>query len=73
MWIQSNVVFSVLNIPGSDNDLVPWTNVTPAQAAQEQPEFQNRLAADIAWLYQTFSTAAATGAKGVALLFQADM
>lgn len=73
MWMESKVVFSTLNIPGSNNDLVPWTNVTPQQAAQQQPEFQGRLVADLVWLYKTFYTAFANNAQGVVLMVQADM
>lgn len=73
MWMESQVVFSAVNVPGSNNDLVPWTNVTPAQAAQQQPEFQGRLAADLAWLYKTFNLAFANNAKGVVIGIQADM
>ena len=73
LWMESQVVFSAINIPGSNNDLVPWTNVTPAQAAQQQPEFLGRLSADLAWLYKTFTTAIANNAQGVVLAIQADM
>jgi len=73
LWMESKVVYSALNLPGSNNDLVPWTNVSPSQAAQQQPEFQSRLAADVAWMYKTFSTAIQNNASGVVLLVQADM
>lgn len=73
MWTRSNVVFSMLNLPGSNNDLVPWTNVTPAQAAQQPGEYNSRLAADTAWLYKTFMTAIRQQASGVVLMVQADM
>lgn len=73
MWMEAGVVFATLNLPGSNNDLVPWTNVTPAQAAQQRPEYDQRLRADVAWMYQAFTTAFAQHASGVALLVQADM
>jgi len=73
LWMQSQVVFSMVNLPGSNNDLVPWTNVTPAQAAQQPGEYNSRLAADTAWLYKTFTTAIQNQAAGVVLMVQADM
>lgn len=73
MWTEGAAVFATFNLPGSNNDQVPWTNVTPAQAAQQPVEVSNRTTADIAWIYRTFTTAFAQGAKGVVLLFQADM
>jgi len=73
LWFESGVAFSALNITGSNNDLIPWTNVTPAQAAQQPHEYQSRLAADIAWLYKTFSLAITQRASGVVLMLQADM
>ncbi len=73
LWMQSQVVFSMLNLPGSNNDLVPWTNVTPTQAAEQPGEYSSRLAADTAWLYTTFATAIQQQAGGIVLMVQADM
>jgi Calcineurin-like phosphoesterase len=72
MWTQSNVVFSAVNVPGSNNDLVPWFGTTPLSAAQ-QNEYSGRLAADLEWINAAFNTAGQTGAAGVAILMQADM
>jgi Calcineurin-like phosphoesterase len=72
MWSQSGAVFAALNVPGSNNDLVPWFGVTPLTSPQ-QHEFDARLDADIAWLNAAFAEAKRTGAKGVGLLLQADM
>jgi len=41
MWAQSGVVFAALNLPGSNNDLVPWFGVTPLSSVQ-QDEYSNR-------------------------------
>lgn len=60
-------------MPGSNNDLAPWTNVTPQQAALQRPEYDSRLRADIAWLYKTFALAISEHASGVVLMAQADM
>jgi hypothetical protein len=72
MWTQSNVVFSAVNVPGSNNDLVPWFGATQLSAAQ-QDEYDGRLAADLEWINTAFNVARRTGAAGVALLMQADM
>jgi hypothetical protein len=72
MWMESTVVFSTLNVPGSNNDTVPWTGAwagDPDQAA----EVSARNAANMAWLSKTFDTAEANDANGVALILQADM
>jgi hypothetical protein len=72
MWTQSGAVFSTLNIPGSNNDLVPWFGVSPLSANQ-QNGYSTRLDATLAWINKTFNTARQTDAPGVALLLQADM
>lgn len=48
-WFASRVAFAELNVPGSNNDLAPWTNVTPQQAKLQRPEYDSRLRAGI-WL-----------------------
>ena len=73
LWSESGVVFSALNVTGSNNDLLPWTNVTPDQAAQQPYEYHSRLAADVAWLYKTFASAIVQQAPAVVLMMQADM
>jgi hypothetical protein len=72
MWSQSGTIFSAVNLPGSNNDLVPWFGVTPT-STEQQKEYQARLDADLDWLNKTFLAAALTQAKGVAILMQADM
>lgn len=73
LWFESKVAFAELNIPGSNNDLAPWTNVSPAQAALQRPEYDARLRATLAWLNKTFVLAISQQAKGVVLTIQADM
>jgi len=73
MWSQSQVVFATLNLPGSNNDLVPWTNVTREQADQQPAEYSGRLVADLLWMIDTFTRATSEDAKGIVLLVQADM
>ena len=71
-WMESAVVFSTLNVPGSNNDTVPWTGAWAGDSDQAA-EVVARDAANMAWLAQTFDTAEANNAKGVALILQADM
>lgn len=75
MWMESKAVFATFNVQGSNNDSEvtnPWTGAwagSPDQAAERAA----RDAANLAWLAKTFDTASANGAKGVVLMFQADM
>jgi hypothetical protein len=76
MWVQSNVVFATINLPGSNNDLVPWYSdvdpsapVTPRQFV----EVTTRTAADLAWLRVAFARAEEEHASGIAIGMQADM
>jgi hypothetical protein len=72
LWKQSQVVFGTVNLPGSNNDTLPWTNGFANPAAQAD-EVAQRTAADIRWLHRIFDEARETGAKGVVLGLQADM
>ena len=71
-WVESKTVLAVLNVPGSNNDLDPWTNGV-GTAAEQQQEFDTRLAADLAWLEQIFTLANDSQARAVVLGMQADM
>src|SRR5712692_3509207 len=71
-WVESKTVFGVLNLPGSNNDLDPWTH-NVGTAAQQQEEFDSRLAADLAWLDRLFELADESHARAVVLGIQADM
>jgi len=73
MWTQSQVVFATLDLPGSNNDHAPWTNVTPEQAAQQPAEYTGRTRADLVWMYEAFATAFRQNAKAVVLMVQSDM
>lgn len=68
------VAFSVLNVQGSNNSLQPWTGLGLSEptAAQLQ-EVADRTAADVAQLERTFADAAATNARAVVVMTQADM
>jgi hypothetical protein len=75
LWKQSKVVFSMVHVVGSNNDLVPWFGAaeTPEQRATRLVEYESRLAAALDWLDRTFVLAAGTGARGVVVAMQADM
>lgn len=72
MWEESRVVFVTLNMPGSNNDTLPWTGGFVNQAAQAQ-ERQERTDADIRWLKAAFARAASSHSAAVVIALQADM
>ena len=71
-WMEEKTMFAVLNVPGSNNDLDPWRNGV-GSAAEQQQEFDTRLAADLAWLDRVFALAGENHAHAVVLGMQADM
>ena len=74
MWTQSDVVFSTVHVVGSNNDLLPWFGEeTEEQTKLRTGEFDERLAADIAWLKRTFDTAREQRAPGVVIAMQANL
>jgi hypothetical protein len=75
IWMEAQVVFSMLDITGSNNDLAAWGAVPPDAVnwPTQAQEFAARAKANAAWLDKTFATAKANGAAGVAIFFQADM
>jgi Calcineurin-like phosphoesterase len=74
MWedIPSRTVFATLNVPGSNNDTLPWTNgfedpvLHPAEVMQ-------RNAANMHWLDAAFDVAEQHHDKAVVIALQADM
>jgi hypothetical protein len=76
LWKKRGVVFAMLNITGSNNDVASWGTPLPADAANypSQSEEQiTRAQANRVWIEKAFATAKRTRASGVILLFQADM
>ena len=57
MWEESRVVFVTVNVPGSNNDTVPWSSPYDTQAykAAQAAEVADRTAADIRWLERAFA------------------
>jgi hypothetical protein len=72
MWADGKVVFVTVNMPGSNNNTLPWTNGFENPTAQAQ-EVANRTAADIRWLQSGFKQAKEMHAKAVVIALQADM
>lgn len=75
-WTQSNVVFVTLNIPGSNNDGLPWSGGTGSPFLNEsarQQEVSQRNAANLRWLNHAFKNAQARKADAVVIATQADM
>ena len=79
-WTQGDVVFAVVNIQGSNNDLAPWS-LDPAtdmpanylDFPSQADEYAARAKADSTWIAQAFARATRTNARGLVLAFQADM
>jgi hypothetical protein len=71
-WTQSKVEFGLADVPGSNNDWLPWFGVTP-RSADQVAEVENRTAADVAWIDHVFTQAKAHRAKAVVIGIQADM
>jgi hypothetical protein len=75
IWDEAGVVFSVLNVPGSNNDFLPWFDAaeTDAQKAAQADEVATRTDADLDWIDATFRKARHEHAPAVAIGIQADM
>jgi hypothetical protein len=71
-WSAADVQFGTLDVPGSNNDWLPWFGTTPQSQAQVD-EFTGRNAADIEWLDHIFDAAKKHDADAVVLGLQADM
>ncbi len=71
LWNQSKVEFGDLNVPGSNNDWLPWFG--QPQTKSQIDEVTNRTKADLIWLDRIFDRARDEHAKAVAIGIQADM
>jgi hypothetical protein len=72
MWKESQVVFVALNVPGSNNDGLPWTAPFTDETARRR-EVVERTAADLRWLELAFAWATRAQAQAVVIGLQADM
>ena len=77
VWFrEAGVVFGTVNITGSNDDIAPWGTPLAPNAALWPTQAQERavrLPANLRWIRTIFSNAAAIGARGVVIAFQADM
>jgi hypothetical protein len=70
-WNESRVQWGTVNVPGSNNDWLPWFGQPRTQ--DQIDEVTNRTAADLAWIDHVFAEAKASKAKAVVIATQADM
>lgn len=71
-WTQARTVFATVHVPGSNNDLAPWSEAA-APGPDQMKEYRSRLRADLEWLDGAFDAASAQRAAGVVVAMQADM
>ena len=70
---ESRVVFSTVHVVGSENDLLPWSQLPGGDRPEERlAEFAARRAANLDWIDRTFDLAERTQAEGVVLMMQAE-
>lgn len=73
MWIDRDVVFVTVNMPGgSNNDTAAWTNGFESATAHSN-EVSQRTDADTRWLQAAFAFAEKSRAKAVVVALQADL
>jgi hypothetical protein len=74
-WSAAKLRFGVLNIPGSNNDSLPWFGAAETQQLKDiqAAEVAGRTAADLDWLDHIFAQAKDDNAKMIVLGIQADM
>src|SRR5262245_52109893 len=75
MFQKQSVMFATVHVVGSNNDLEPWTGISPTDSCTSPrpdriAEFERRQAAALAWLDEVFAAAADT--RAVFLLIQAN-
>ncbi len=70
-WEQDGVMFVTVNLPGSNNDSLPWFGLPITQ--RQLDERTLRTAADVQWLNGAYDLAEAHGDKGLLIETQADM
>ena len=76
LWEESRVVFVTLNVPGSNDDGLPWTGGAGNPFLDEtarMAEVLGRDAANLRWLDRAFDLAESDDARGVLIGLQADM
>lgn len=71
MWKDATTVFATVNMPGSNNDGLPWSSFENGVA--HATEIAERTAAAIRWIQAAFTLAAREHAAAVVIGLQADM
>jgi hypothetical protein len=74
MWTRADVVFTVINVQGSNDDKASWGTPLPANASSfpsQAEERATRSQANAAWVARAFDRA--KSAKAVVIMLQADM
>src|SRR5205085_1684613 len=71
-WERADVAFAAVNVPGSNNSLLPWTGQT-APTPEQTAEVLTRTSAVVEEIHQTFARARREHLHAVVLLQQADM
>jgi hypothetical protein len=73
-FTRNRVAFSVVDIQGSNNSLLPWTGIgETAVTAEQQAEVDHRTKAVLEQVRETFSDARSRNDRAVVLMTQADM
>jgi hypothetical protein len=75
-WARHGVEFGVINLPGSNDDLAPWTGAWGDGihiGATQQAEQAARLAGNLEWLDGIFERGRRSHARAIAIGLQADM
>jgi hypothetical protein len=73
MFLQGRVVFATVHVVGSENDLLPWSQLPGGDLPDIRlAEFEARKAAALAWIDTAFATAGTVKAPGVLLMMQAE-
>ncbi|WP_104174504.1 hypothetical protein [Arthrobacter sp. Y81] len=73
-FTKNRVAFSVVNVQGSNNSLLPWTGIgETAVTPDQQAEVDHRTKAVLEQVRDTFSDATRRNDRAVVLMTQADM
>jgi hypothetical protein len=72
MWQQAGVMFLTLNMPGSNNDGLPWSAPFADEPTRTR-EAAERTGAALRWMQSAFARATKENAKAVLIGLQADM
>jgi len=78
LWMEAGTVFVLVDVPGSNNSLLPWYTDDTTGTKMDDPdrrlaEETARNTANLAWLDRAFALAAQQNAASVIIILQADM